>query len=147
MKKKEDSMKYEVLYKKEYAHDEANECVSPAKPMTDEDRQNARDFIDRLCDSITTEPLPQREECVTYFVRAAIELSARCSLDIEIRKYENHISVDFSFDKGCVIRGQNRLFQMADEITIMPGLNGRDVVLTLDYFTHAIYRNGRQISP
>ena len=140
-------MKYEVLYKKEYAHDEVDECVRPAKSTTDEDRRNARDFIDRLFDSITTEPLPQREERVTYFVRAAIELSARCSLDIEIRKYENHISVDFSFDKGCVIRGQNRLFQMADEITIMPGLNGRDVVLTLDYFTHAIYRNGRQISP
>ena len=140
-------MKYEVLYKKEYAHDEANECVSPAKPMTDEDRQNARDFIDRLFDSITTEPLPQREERVTYFVRDAIELSVQCGLNIEIRRYETHISADFSLDSGCVIRGQNRLFQMADEITIMRGLSGRSVMLTLDYFTQAIYRGGRQILP
>ena len=140
-------MQYEVLYKKEYAHDEANECVSPAKPMTDEDRHNARKFIDRLFDSITTEPLPQREERVICFVRAAIELSVQCSLDVEIRKYETHISVDFSFDNGCIIKGQNRLFQMADEITMMSGLHGRDVVLTLDYFTHVIYRDGRQIYP
>ena len=140
-------MKYEILYKKEYTHDEVNECVHPAKSTTDEDRSNARDFIDRLFDSITTEPLPQREEHVVYFVQAAIELSVQCGLDIEIRKYETHISVDFSFDKGCVIRGRNRLFQMADEITIMSGLNGRDVVLTLDYFTHAIYRDGRRIFP
>ena len=140
-------MKYEVLYKKEYARNEIDECVAPAKSTTDEDRQNARKFIDRLFDSITTEPLPQREERVICFVRAAIELSVQCSLDVEIRKYETHISVDFSFDNGCIIKGQNRLFQMADEITMMSGLHGRDIVLTLDYFTHAIYRDGRQIYP
>ena len=139
-----------VLFQKKYPREDLNEssCETNERQMAF-NREFASDegFIDHLLEAIMLEPLPQKEEGVQLFIQSVIAISDLYELDIEIRKFSAHISIDLSFDSGCALKGLNKVFAMADEISFFTAMNGRDLTVSLAYYTPAVYLNGRQIEP
>ena len=40
-----------------------------------------------------------------------------------------------------------RVFRMADQFSFFKDINGRDITISMDFFTHAVVRNGRIVNP
>ncbi len=91
--------------------------------------------------------IPERILSSRRFIRTAIEVSALYELDVKITRHVGHICASFSFDCGGGLRDIKRVFAMADEFAFFQGINGRDITICLDYYTHAVIRNGRVVAP
>lgn len=137
-----------ILFKKVYPRENPEEPASETDSSTPEiDALSAKAFFDKLEASITLSPLPGREEGAQQFIEAAMEISAFYGLDIEVRRLYSCISIDLGFDIGSGLKGLNKVFGMADEFGFATGIKGRDVTVTMQYYTHAVYLNGRQVTP
>ena len=139
-----------VLYRKTYSREKAEESTivtETNRHKSEMDGLSAKAFFDKLEESITLTPLPEREEGAQRFIQAAIEISACYELDIEVRLLDSCISIDLVFDIGPGIKGLNRVFGMADEFGFVTGINGHNVIVTMEYYTHAVFLNRRQIDP
>lgn len=139
-----------VLFQKQYPREDLNESsneIDEKQIAFQKELPSSEGFIDHLLESITLEPLPQKEEGVERFIQSAIEISDFYELDIEIRQFSAHVRVNLSFDCGASLKGMSQVFAMADELSFATGIKGRDLTVSMDYYTHAVYLNGRQIEP
>ncbi len=91
--------------------------------------------------------LPGREKKTKTFIRNAIEVSDLYELDIKIRHYFSHISVTYSFDYGGCMSYLLDLIKTADNLSFFKPTEGHDIAITLDFYTHAEYRNGHRMNP
>lgn len=141
------SMNDEVIYEKKYPRtDLMKELVQAEVDGADEPDQPNPSFdeiMQKICANTTYVLMPERTKASEEFVRAAIEVSERYELDTKITRHLDHISVDYSFDCGGGMRDINRVFGMADQFSFFKDIFGRDITVSLDFFTHAVVRNGR----
>ena len=140
----------DMLFKKVYPRIKPDESATETDSQLIEsamDALSAQGFFAKLEESITLAPLPGREENAKQFIEAAMEISAFYELDIEIKRSFGCISVDLAFDTSSGLKGLNRFFGMADEFSFFTGIKGRDLIITMRYYTHAVYLNGRQLTP
>lgn len=91
--------------------------------------------------------LPQREKQAKAFIKAAIDLSNAYEVDIEIKEHFSHISVNYFFNCSAAMGFLKKIIQMADDITFFDHIKDYDIILSLDYYTKAVFRNGRLIQP
>ena len=139
-----------LLYRKVYPRKKAEEVSVATEPNQNESTFNgisAKEFFNNLEASITLAPLPEREEGAKRFIQSAMEISGFYELDIEIRRLDSCISVDLTFDIGAELKGLNKVFAMADKFGFNTKNEGMNVIVTLEYYTHAVYLKGRQIAP
>lgn len=60
----------------------------------------------------------------------------------------SHISATYYFDFGGGIKYLTDIIGMADNIAFFGRKDkAYDIVMLLDFYTHAVCRNGRQVSP
>lgn len=144
-------MSAEVLYEKRYPRTdlvvdydqvETDKAVAP-----NESNHSFEEMLKRFYADTTYVLIPDRVKASEDFVRVAIEVSELYELDTKITRHLDHISVDYSFDCGGGMRDINHVFGMADQFSFFKNINGRDITVSLDFFTHAVVRNGRVVAP
>ena len=146
-----------VIYKKKYdrmtveeieqafiggSHDSSEN----EKPMIEKDF-SSQEIFKPLNKSAVFAPLPEREQLAKDFVKQAILISETYQIDAEIREGGGSITVMYSFDCGGAMGFLKSVIQYADDISFFSNTNGYEIVLALDFYTHALYRHGRKMRP
>ena len=81
------------------------------------------------------------------FIKTAIEISNDYELDIEIEEHLSHISATYYFDCGACMGFLRRIIEMSDDISFFDHIKGFDMVMSLDFYTKAVFKRGRLIQP
>lgn len=139
----------EVIYEKKYPTviEELEEIQKEHKPDEQDDLKPFDEFMRDIATSTTKILLPGRVRGVKQFISKAIDLSVLYEVDIEITKHDSFVTADLSFDSAGCMGFLISLVSMADDICFFAGIRGREITMSLDYYTHAEVRNGRVVVP
>ncbi len=91
--------------------------------------------------------IPGREEKARDFIRKAVEVSELYEIDIKIEEYTSHVCVTYYFNCGGGMKHLTDIIGEADDIAFFTHIKGYDIVMSLDFYTHAEYRRGRLVNP
>lgn len=141
----------EIIYEKYYPRINLEEEFRQLNMEIIEDRELPFPTFQELLDYFSKETfyihLPHRVESSEKFIQLAIDISKRYELDTKITRYKDCIRVDYAFDSAGEMCGVNQLFGMADQFSFFNNINGRDITVSMVYYTHVVFRNGRIIAP
>lgn len=146
-----------VIYKKKYERmtveeidqafvDDSCDFSDNEKPMI-EKKSSAKEIFKLLNKGAVFVPLPEREQLAKDFIKQAILTSETYQIDTEIREGGGSITVMYSFDFGGAMGFLKSVIQYADDISFFSNTDGYEIVLALDFYTHALYRHGRKMRP
>ena len=138
----------EIIYKKQFFR-EPIEGIDPEIANFNDNGHTPsfEEIMKEIYSGVSYLVLPQREKLAQAFIEVAIDLSNTYEVDIEIKEHFSHISVNYFFDCSAAMGFLKKIIQMADDITFFDHIKGYDIVLSLDYYTKAVFRNGRLIQP
>ncbi len=143
----------EIIYEKHF-HKETIEKLK--KERTDlveafgEDAKQAPSFneiMKKIYSNVTYLALPEREKMAQTFIETAIEISNDYEVDIEIEEHFSHIAVNYFFNCSAAMGFLKKIIQMADDISFFDHIGGYDLVMSLDFYTKAVFKRGRLIQP
>ena len=140
----------EVIYEKKFPKWEmpTDEELDEIKTNEEVEHLIHEQIIDRIYKDVVYVLMPERTEEAKAFVRKAIEVSNLYEMDIKIEKRTSHISATYYFDFGGGMKYLTDIIGMADDIAFFGRKDkAYDVVMSLDFYTHAVCRNGLQVSP
>ncbi len=80
--------------------------------------------------------IPERIASSKIFIETAIEISVLYQLDTKIIRHYNRITVDYSFYCGGGMTYIGQVLGMADEFAFFTGIRGKDITISMDYYTH-----------
>ena len=146
-----------VIYKKKYDRMTVEEIEQAFIGGSHDSRENEKPMIEKdnssqeifklLHKGAVFAPLLEREQLAKDFVKQAILISETYQIDAEIREGGGSITVMSSFDCGGAVGFLKSVIQYADDISFFSNTYGYEIVLALDFFTHALYRHGRKMRP
>ncbi|MBQ7336883.1 MAG: hypothetical protein IJW40_00340 [Clostridia bacterium] len=141
-------MKPTIIYEKTYPeiHYGAPENIPDDCPELPDEIFNI-ERLRKYCEEIIAVPVPTRIAKSETFIRTAIQLAEIYRIDVIIKRFNGHINVSYSFDNSLAMGQMIKLFRMAHDLGFHGGINGRDVTVDLDYYTHDLVQNGRVIFP
>ena len=147
-------LREEVIYEKKFPKmevptDEELEQFS-AEIDTDEETEKLtfEQIMAKIYKDVVYVFMPERVEDAKEFIRKAIEVSDTYEMDIKIEKRTSHISVTYYFDFGGAMKHLTDIIGMADDIAFFGRKDkAYDIVMSLDFYTHSVYRNGCQVNP
>ena len=147
-------MSSETIYEKKFPKQEmpSFEELDEVKVSTDVDENKERLSFEQIMAEIYKDVIyvfmPERAKAADEFVRKAIEVSELYEMDIKIEKSASQISATYYFDFGGNMKHLTDIIGMADDIAFFGRKDkAYDIVMSLDFYTHATYRNGRQVNP
>lgn len=103
------------------------------------------DFMNKAND-VQLEYIAERETEVQSFIDTAIQISNTFQLDLTVEKTDECVSASFTVESGPCPESLKPLFILADRYFFTVCKDYR-LIISLDYFTHRVYRNGRLIAP
>ena len=128
----------------------SDEELAEIKVDTDEPKEHLtfEQIIEKVYEGVEYVLMPERAEAAKAFVRKAIEISDLYEMDIKIEKRTSHISATYYFNYGGNMKHLTNIIGMADDLAFFGRKDkAYDIVMSLDFYTHAVYRNGRQVEP
>lgn len=139
-----------IIYEKknsQFIQDCCNAALDLDSTSQNEDgaRINTDDYVGKLITESVCVIMPERIKGRDYFIDLAKEIADAYLIDIVIKKYHNRVTATFSLDCEAEFSCLKPLIYLADEITFKNGIN--TVLISLDYYTHATYHNGRRVLP
>lgn len=138
----------EIIYKKQFCKEPIEEIEPEMTNFTDSSHAPSfEEIMKEIYSGVSYLALPQREKQAKAFIKAAIDLSNAYEVDIEIKEHFSHISVNYFFNCSAAMGFLKKIIQMADDITFFDHIKDYDIILSLDYYTKAVFRNGRLIQP
>ena len=144
-------MEKEQIYQKKYPPvDQRGEWGKIVAGPTGEPEALRRDFreMHRKMEAETVYlAIPGRIQSSQQFIQTAIEVGQLYELDTEITRHASHITVRYAFDCCGGMKELKRVFQMADTFSFFKDIDGRDLTVCMDYYTHAVLRGGKIIAP
>ena len=149
---REEALHEEVIYEKKFPKWElpSDEELEEIKADADEPNEplTFEQIIEKIYEGVECIPMPERTEAANEFVRKAIEVSDLYEMDIKIEKRTSHISVTYYFDFSGDMKYLTGIIGMADNIAFFGRKDKEyDIVMSLDFYTHTVFRNGRQVNP
>ena len=133
---------YEKEYRKETPEEQTYEPEGRRTPDISFEEYVRRGYENRFSISI-----PDRENGAKEFIAAAKDVSELYRLDVKITEHIDHISADFYFNAGGSMRYMKEVLNLADDISFFSDVDGYEIVMSLDYYTHAVFVGGRQVHP
>ena len=135
-----------IIYEKEYPKENLEE------PIIEPEEQKVLDisfeeFMRRGYENRFSIPIPHRENGAKAFIAAVKDVSELYQIDVKITEYIDHISADFCFDAGGSLRYMKEVLKLADDISFFANMRGYEIIMSLDYYTHAVFKGGRQVYP
>lgn len=103
------------------------------------------EFMERTND-VQLAYIPERGSESRVFIDTAIRVSDEYQLDLTIEKDDECITASYSVESGPCPEALKPLFILADRYFFTVCKDYR-LMISLDYFTHRVYRNGRLIAP
>lgn len=138
----------EIIYKKQFHREPIDETEPEVANFTDSGNAPSFDEIMKeIYSNVTYLVLPGREKKARNFIQKAIEISNDYELDIEIREHLSHISVTYTFDCCAGMGFLKSIIEMADDISFFDHIGVYDLVMSLDFYTKAVFKRGRLIQP
>ena len=135
-----------IIYEKEYPKGTPDE-----QTYTPEGRKipdiSFEEFMRRGYENRVSIPIPDRENGAKAFIAAAKDVSQLYRLDVKITEHIDHISADFYFNAGGSLHYIKEVLKLADDISFFANVCGYDIIMSLDYYTHAVFVGGRQVHP
>lgn len=135
-----------IIYEKEYPKETPEEQTYEPEGRRTPDI-SFEEFIRQGYEKRFSIPIPHRENGAKAFISAAKKVSELYQIDVKITEYIDHISVDFYFDAGGSLCDMKEVLKLADDISFFPGVDSYDIMMSLDYYIHAVFMGGRQIHP
>lgn len=139
----------EIIYEKTYPKDDLNEILKdcePPQPAVNTDESYER-FLKLMNEDFICVLLPSRQKRAMEFIKVAREISELYELDIKVTRHVSHIAVDYYFNSGFGLRYLRDIIKLADEISFSTHIQGCEINLSLEYFTHAVFHHGRMLRP
>lgn len=138
-----------TLFEKKYPHME----MTDYDPKFEEITKNAdecimRDSIamcKRVFESTVRVMMPERIENRDYYVDMAKELAEFYEIDTTVTEYEDRLVASFCVDSYNTFSGMKKIILFSDDISFQ--CDGERIILSIIYYTHTTYRNGKIISP
>ncbi len=148
----EEALYEEVIYEKKFPKWEMPSEEELEEMKVDNNNPKERltfeQIIEKVYEGVECVPMPERAEAANEFIRKAIEVSNLYEMDVKIEKRTSHISATYYFNYGPGMKHLTDVIGMADDLAFFGRKdNAYDVVMSLDFYTHAVYRNGRQVNP
>ena len=148
----EEALYEEVIYEKKFPKWEMTSDEELAEDEVDADEPKERltfeQIMEKIYKDVTYVPMPERTEEAKAFLRKAIEVSELYEMDVKIERRTTHISVTYYFNFGGGMKALTDIIGMADDLAFFGRKdNEYDIVMSLDFYTHTVYRNGRQENP
>ena len=147
-------MSSETIYEKKFPKLEmpSFEELDEVKVSTDVDENKEGLSFEQIMAEIYKDVIyvlmPERAKAADEFVRKAIEVSELYEMDIKVEKRTSHISVTYYFNFGASMKYLTDIIGMADDMAFFGRKDkAYDIVMSLDFYTHATFRNGRQVNP
>ena len=101
--------------------------------------------LQRILGNIVFVLMKERIEASVFFIETAKEMGDYYQIDTLIKKHNDRISVTYSLESGVNFPKMKKMIAIADDISFCN--DGRFVLLTLLFYTHASYRFGKRINP
>lgn len=141
-----------IIYEKRYPREDAEGIEALSKTLDKETEETQQiptfeEFLRRVYENQACILIPERQRLAEKFIRTACEVSKLYRLDIKITQYSDHISVDYYFNAVGGLRYLREIVKYADEISFFANSMGYDIVMCLDFYTHAVFRNGHLMHP
>ncbi len=144
-----------VIYEKTFPKEDLLELYKQVKEETlveaeaEEETEHLSfdEMMKRIYKDMVYVKMPGRTEKAIAFMRKAIEISELYEIDIEIEEHLSHICVTYSFNCGAGMKHLTEIIGEADDLAFFTHIEGYDIVMCLDFYTHAEYRRGRQVNP
>ena len=141
-----------IIYEKRYPREDAEGIETLSKTLDKETEETQQiptfeEFLRRVYENQVCILIPERQRLAEKFIRTACEVSKLYRLDIKITQYSDHISVDYYFNAVGGLRYLREIVKYADEISFFANSMGYDIVMCLDFYTHAVFRNGHLMHP
>lgn len=139
-----------VIYKRKFPQDEMVELddeVLLSSPNEVKEHGSFDELMKQLYKDMVYVQLPGRQEKAKIFINQAIALSELYEMDIEIREHISHISVMYFFNCSACMKHLIEVIKEADDLAFFKDIDGFDIAMSLEFYTHAEYRNGRKIKP
>lgn len=145
-------MKRKVIYQKTYPELDLDEMevLAGAEHLSADNEHSAPsfdEFIKRMYQDTVYWLIPERVKTANEFINRAIKLSKIYEIDTKIIQHDAHITVDYFFDSCAGMGFLKELIQYADDITFFTNTRGHEIQLSMEYYTHAIFRNGHRVRP
>ena len=143
----------EVIYEKTYPREDIAELHAALyEEVEDQDREEKQrmtfdEIIEEIYEGVEYEPLPERAKSAEIFVELAKRISEIYELDVKITRRHSHISVDYCFNSSGCMGFLKYIMRFADDISFFANINGYDIVMSIDHYTHAETRHRRRIHP
>jgi len=144
----------EVIYEKKFPKWEmpSDEELDKIKVGSEVDEEAESLTFEQIMEKIYKDVvyvfMPERAEEANKFIRKVIEVSELYEMDIKIEKRPSHISATYYFDFGGGMKHLTDVVGMADDIAFFGRKDkAYDIVMSLDFYTHAVFRNGHQYEP
>ena len=140
-----------IIYEKRYPREDAEGIEALSKTLDKETEGTQQiptfeEFLRRVYENQVCILIPERQR-LEKFIRTACEVSKLYRLDIKITQYSDHISADYYFNAAGDLRYLREIVKYADEISFFANSMGYDIVMCLDFYTHAVFRNGYLMHP
>ena len=141
-----------IIYEKRYPR-EGPEGIDDFSKTTGRETEETQqlpafeDFLRELYENQVCILIPERQRLAEEFIRIAREVSERYRLDIKITQHSDHISADYYFNAAGGLRDLREIVKYADEISFFANIMGYEIVMCLDFYTHAVFYNGHLMHP
>lgn len=141
-----------VIYEKKFPRWEmpSEEELAAIEIEKDEETEHLtfEQIMEKIYKGVIYVLMPERAEQAKGFVHKAIEVSELYKMDIKIEQHLSHISATYYFNYGGNMKELTDVIGMADDIAFFGRKDKEyDIVMSLDFYTHAVYRNGHQFEP
>lgn len=146
-----------VIYEKHYPHltfEEEMEKIEEYEKefgyppdFNPEPKLTAKEFLANVMENRTLVLLPEKMKKADAFIKLAIKVSEIYRINTKISREDSHIAVDYSFNCAGDMFFLIPVFRQADSISFFTGVNGFEITISLDYYTHAVFNKERLLHP
>ena len=116
-------------------------CAFPDKPVT------AASILEWKARNTVYILIPGRQKAVRQFISTAIRLSEENQIDIKIVRNFECVTVSLMFEARPGMGYLKEVIRYADNINFFANVNGYEIIISLDCYTHAVCRHGIQLYP
>lgn len=132
-----------VLYQKTYPPVDCMFTISES--IGNKSLRSAEEFM-RNSNNVVMEQIQERKGSAQIYINTAIRLSEEYEIDLLLEKKDCYISAAFTTECGPCPEALKPLFILADRYFFTVCSDHR-LLITLDYFTHKVVRNGHILAP
>ena len=91
-------------------------------------------------------PIPGRDERIAEFIDTAREASDEFMVSVKILLFEDRVQARYTLTDGLgTLKFLSGLIDLADSASFI--LEGKALVITLNFYTHSTWLNGRSLLP